>query len=409
MLLTTPGNAINSLQTTAHTVRKDNEKPDLQEIKYYTDTTRTNLITDISKWQKEVSRHRLLVSIVHSKNRLHVRVQKMSTHHRLMQTSGQLEQLISISELTSCTIPVHSRALSGQTVRVHDTADNKSDAARTIDIGIDGQAPIVTVTDTGSGTNPELSSSQRRISSQKSGRQQSLQHREQIPMVSSSERYQKQTSPMSLHSMMNHVVSQIQIMPLSLRQNLLHSHRQIKSPFLVLISQLKLSLTVSRTTPETSLVVSTHLILSDVSLRPTWILFQPSRPTRLHFKQLWQQTSMATLSENATNATCFRGILSNNITTLVTNQYNASNANTLNWSTPATLKNTSTPNTNGYYYFSNIAGNTLSINNTPTGTGSKAVIVEGGNIQINSNIDYSGTRQDSHPHSTKEHHHKHRR
>lgn len=109
------------------------------------------------------------------------------------------------------------------------------------------------------------------------------------------------------------------------------------------------------------------------------------------------QTAMAanqygySLSENATNATCFRGILSNNITTLVTNQYNASNANTLNWSTPATLKNTSTPNTNGYYYFSNIAGNTLSINNTPTGTGSKAVIVEGGNIQINSNIDYSGT------------------
>ena len=97
------------------------------------------------------------------------------------------------------------------------------------------------------------------------------------------------------------------------------------------------------------------------------------------------------LSENATNATCFRGILSNNITTLVTNQYNASNANTLNWATPASLKNTSTPNTNGYYYFSSIAGNTLSINNTPTGTGSKAVIVEGGNIQINSNIDYSGT------------------
>lgn len=97
------------------------------------------------------------------------------------------------------------------------------------------------------------------------------------------------------------------------------------------------------------------------------------------------------LSENATNATCFRGILSNNVATLVTNQYNASNANTLNWTTPATLKNTSTPNTNGYYYFSNIAGNTLSINNTPTGTGSKAVIVEGGNIQINANIDYSGT------------------
>ena len=98
-----------------------------------------------------------------------------------------------------------------------------------------------------------------------------------------------------------------------------------------------------------------------------------------------------TLSENATNATCFRGILSNNISTLITSQYNSSTAQTINWSSPATLKSTTTPNTNGYYYFSNVAGNTLSINNTPTGTGSKAVIVEGGNIQINANIDYSGT------------------
>ena len=97
------------------------------------------------------------------------------------------------------------------------------------------------------------------------------------------------------------------------------------------------------------------------------------------------------LSENATNATCFRGILSNNITTLVTSQYNSSTAQTMNWAQAATLKNTSTPNTNGYYYFSGISGNTLSINSTPTGTGSKAVIVEGGNIQINQNIDYSGT------------------
>ena len=98
------------------------------------------------------------------------------------------------------------------------------------------------------------------------------------------------------------------------------------------------------------------------------------------------------LSENATNATCFRGILSNNITTLVTNQYNPSTNPTLNWSVPATLKNdASKTNTNGYYYFGGISGNTLSINATPTGTGSKAVIVEGGNIQINSNIDYSGT------------------
>ena len=46
------GNEITSLQTTAYTVKKDNENPDLQDIKYYTEPSRINLITDITKWQK---------------------------------------------------------------------------------------------------------------------------------------------------------------------------------------------------------------------------------------------------------------------------------------------------------------------------------------------------------------------
>jgi len=50
-------------------------------------------------------------------------------------------------------------------------------------------------------------------------------------------------------------------------------------------------------------------------------------------------------------------------------------------------------NTNGYYYYSYIGGvnNTLSIEANPTGSGTKSVVVEGGNIAINTNIDYSGT------------------
>lgn len=79
------------------------------------------------------------------------------------------------------------------------------------------------------------------------------------------------------------------------------------------------------------------------------------------------------LSEDATNATCFRGILGGNITTLVTNQYNARTTNTLSWSQPATLKNNAAlANTNGYYYYSFTANTTsssplnVSTNNTVT-------------------------------------------
>jgi len=101
-------------------------------------------------------------------------------------------------------------------------------------------------------------------------------------------------------------------------------------------------------------------------------------------------------SENPTNASCFRGILSTNITTLVTNQLNPRPAGEItldNWSTKlSTIKNTTTANTNGYYYYDldTTTNNTLTIT-APTGTGTKSVIVQGGNIQINSNIEYTGT------------------
>lgn len=100
-------------------------------------------------------------------------------------------------------------------------------------------------------------------------------------------------------------------------------------------------------------------------------------------------------SENSTDAGCFRGILANNITTLIANQLNPKTTTTLsNWTTDvATIKNTTTANTNGYYYYSYTSNtnNTLSISTSPTGTGTKSVVVEGGNIQINTNIEYTGT------------------
>lgn len=101
-------------------------------------------------------------------------------------------------------------------------------------------------------------------------------------------------------------------------------------------------------------------------------------------------------SENPTNASCFRGILSTNITTLVTNQLNPRPAGEVtldNWTTKlSTIKNTTIPNANGYYYYSFSANTNNTVTVTPpTGTGTKNVIVDGGNIQINSNIEYTGT------------------
>ena len=51
-------------------------------------------------------------------------------------------------------------------------------------------------------------------------------------------------------------------------------------------------------------------------------------------------------SEDPINAACFRGILANNITTLVTNQYAPdTTSTTVSWGSPAVLRDTNTANT----------------------------------------------------------------
>lgn len=101
-------------------------------------------------------------------------------------------------------------------------------------------------------------------------------------------------------------------------------------------------------------------------------------------------------SENATNAACFRGILATNIQTLVTNQLNPKTGTTLtNWNTDRapTKANASVLNTNGYYYYkyTGSTNNILSLSSSPTDTGTKSVVVEGGNILIKNNINYTGS------------------
>lgn len=110
------------------------------------------------------------------------------------------------------------------------------------------------------------------------------------------------------------------------------------------------------------------------------------------------QTSIASgqygysFSANTTDATCFRNILTSNIATYITSQYTPNTTTVLDWSEPAKRVGTSTPNTNGYYYHNFITDKTVILpTSSPTGIGQKVVVVEGGNVQINANIDYSGT------------------
>jgi hypothetical protein len=96
------------------------------------------------------------------------------------------------------------------------------------------------------------------------------------------------------------------------------------------------------------------------------------------------------MSTDATNANCFRGIITSNVTKLITNQYNASTDPTINWSEQAKIKSAPTQsNTNGYYYHTATTTNQLiTINTSPSGTGPKVVYAEGADIQINADINY---------------------
>lgn len=99
-------------------------------------------------------------------------------------------------------------------------------------------------------------------------------------------------------------------------------------------------------------------------------------------------------SENTTNANCFRGILASNVTTLIANQLTPdTTATTLNWATPAKILGSTNPNTNGYYYYNltNSTNKTLSVTTNPLNTGVKTVVVNGGNIRISQNINYTNT------------------
>lgn len=133
---------------------------------------------------------------------------------------------------------------------------------------------------------------------------------------------------------------------------------------------------------------------SDMTTIPTIETYKTILTTRLSGAGNDNQKFGYSFSENTTDANCFRGILANNITTLMTNQLKPRSTTTLsNWDTDRAELSTSTTLSNGYYYYVYPTVNTLDITTSPSTTGApvKSVVVEGGDIRIKTDMSYTGT------------------
>lgn len=380
-----------SLQTTAYTVRKDRDKPEISEVKYYLDDTRTTPITDATLWQKK----NIFAEVTC--------IDRPLDESLACACAPSVDPSSSDSTAWSTGTPdsnlggdimrytrVISTSVSGQTVRVIDTASNKSQTARTMNLGIDAEAPKVTLTDTGAANNKTLT----------------------INVTDSLSKIWKTTTAPTVGTNISGIV--YKKVPKANADTALYDEScGITTPVYAPVT-------------DTSGQTTTQAVINNINLTNDVVAYcvqdnagnvtrgiYPSEsvscfsatnmttiPNLTNYKTLLQTRKTANqygygLSEDTTNAACFRGILSSNIATLVTNQYSPSSSLTLDWSQPAKLKNTNTPNTNGYYYYVNQSStstaNTIILPATnPTGTGQKVIVVDGSNIQITSNITYSG-------------------
>lgn len=117
---------------------------------------------------------------------------------------------------------------------------------------------------------------------------------------------------------------------------------------------------------------------TNMSTIPTFDTYKALLKTRLTATGTDNQKYGYSFSENTTDASCFRGILSTNITTLMANQLKPRTSTTLsNWDRDRAELSTSTTLSNGYYYYVYPTSNTLNIVTSPTGGAPvKSVVVE---------------------------------
>lgn len=277
-----------------------------------------------------------------------------------------------------------SSSVSGQTVRVVDTANNQS-TTRTVSLSVDTQAPVITITDSGAANNKTV------IINATDGLSK-IWKTTIAPSASINSGgiiYKKVPKASADTALFDDNCGLISPLYASVSDNSAQATTQATITGVNLSNDIIVYCTQDNAGNVTKGIYPSDAVscfsATNMPSVPNLSTYKTSLPTRLLAGQFGYS-----LSEDTTNAACFRGVLSSNIATLIMNQYTPSGLTTLDWAQPAKLKNTNTPNTNGYYYFAT-TNNTVTLPATnPTGTGQKVVIVDGGNIQINSNIDYTG-------------------
>jgi len=385
----TGGSPINSLQTTTYTVKKDTTNPDILPLELYLNPALTLAVTDFTRWYNVP-----LTVVARCSDKPGISDGNECACAPEMVSSPTFWSP-GIADSTFGPDIMHytrtiSTSTSGITAQVKDTAGNLSSALPAIDLRIDTQAPSVAVTETA------VSGSTRTI---------------KLDVSDTLSKIWKTTDTPSGTTNVSGVIYRTG--PKADTQSLMFDEDcNVSNPLYATISETGMLQNIPVTIPNinTNTTVVTYCVqdnagnvtrgayptmsggcfsASNMSTVPNFDIYKTSLISRITNNQYGYS-----FSENTTDANCFRGILANNVTTLIANQVNPRNATLLdNWDTNrAIVKNTtSTLNTNGYYYYSYPSANTLNIDVPPTGTGNKTVVVEGGDIQINTNIDYSGT------------------
>jgi hypothetical protein len=392
---------IDSLQSTFKTVERDGDKPTMPEIKYYTDETLTTEVAPTSWYNKP-----LIALAVCSDTPLNEstacacsNMVDPSSTDAASWSLGSPNSLIG-ADLMRYTRTIATNFTSAQTVLVIDKAGNQS-PVKTLAVALDTKTPVVTLAESGAPTAKTVTITASDLESKiwkttttpsnpagaTTTNTNTIIYRVwpkadianlifdatcgiATPTYATIAETQAAWFPTQVTATVSNINTNTQIMTYCIRDNAGNTTRGIYPA-----------------------VTNACFSASNMPTIPNLDTYAALTKTRLDSTTLTDNQKYGySFSENTTDANCFRSILASNVTTLIANQLTPKTATTLtNWNTDrANIKNTSTPNTNGYYYYTYPTTNTLDIMTSPTGTGAKAVIVEGGDIRIKTDITYTG-------------------
>lgn len=333
------GTPINNLQTTSHTVQKDSTKPLISPMELYSDPEFTQPITDFNRWQKAP-----VTAVVRCTD-------KPGASDGI--ECACANQMVTDPASWSLGIPhstlgpdkmYYTRTLStstnGITAQVSDTAQNKSEILSPLDVRIDTNPPVVNVTQAGTTLTFRISDVLSKLwktsvaptgSKNKYGliyrtgpigNAQTLMFGDDCGVTGQYAGINESTSP-SLVSTQDVMIPNINtgttVVAYCVQDN---AGNVTKGTFPVSLNACFSS--------------------SNMPIVPNFDTYKTPLITRLN-----ANTYGYSFSEDTSEASCFRGILADNIGTQIGQQLTPINATSLsNWETSlAQLKNSTSPNT----------------------------------------------------------------